>query len=61
MARAIALRNLGMALPKAGRPGEAITSCQDAAAIFRQQGDQHNGRVALGDLDAATGAQQAGG
>ncbi len=33
----------------------------DAAASFREEGDQHNKRIALDDLDAARGAQQASG
>jgi hypothetical protein len=33
----------------------------DATASFREEGDQHNERIALDDLDADRGAQQAGG
>jgi hypothetical protein len=42
-----------------GRFEEAITAYQEAVAIFRETGDQHNGRAALDDLEAARAAQQA--
>jgi hypothetical protein len=55
----MALNNLGITLRAAGRYGEAITAHQEAVAIFRETGDQHNERVALHDLEAARAAQQA--
>jgi len=48
-----------MALQDAGRFEEAITAHQEAAAIFREVGDQHSERVALGNLETARSAQQA--
>jgi signal-transduction protein with cAMP-binding, CBS, and nucleotidyltransferase domain len=35
------LTNLGNALRQAGRVEQAITACQDAAAIYRETGDRH--------------------
>ena len=55
----MALTNLGSALQEARRFDEAITACQDAAAIFRETGDEHNERIAVGNLEAARAAQQA--
>jgi tetratricopeptide (TPR) repeat protein len=39
--------------PGAANQGEAITSCQDAAAIYRETGDRHNEGMALGNLGLA--------
>jgi hypothetical protein len=36
---------------------EAITACQDAAAIFRETGDRHREGTALGNLKAAKAGQ----
>jgi len=53
-----ALLNLGNAL-KSDQSEEAIAAWQDAAAIFRETGDEHYERVALGDLEAARAAYRA--
>jgi tetratricopeptide (TPR) repeat protein len=49
----MALDNLGAALADAGRFEEAITACQDAAAIFRETGDRHGEGDALANLGIA--------
>jgi tetratricopeptide (TPR) repeat protein len=49
----MALGNLGLALCKAGRFDEAITACQDAAAIYRETGDRHSEGIALNNLGIA--------
>ena len=36
-----ALNNLGLALRKVRRFEEAITACEDAAAVYRRTGDRH--------------------
>lgn len=47
------LTNLGAALREAGRLGEAITACQDAATIRREVGDRQGDGNALGNLGIA--------
>ena len=49
----MALTNLGDALPEVRRFEEAITACQDAAAIFREIGDRHGEGMALNNLGLA--------
>jgi tetratricopeptide (TPR) repeat protein len=44
---AAALNNLGVALREVGRFEEAVSACQDAAAIFRETGDRHSEGLAL--------------
>ena len=51
--RGNSLNNLGNALQEARRFEEAITACQDAAAIFRETGDRHGEGIALGSLGVA--------
>jgi hypothetical protein len=41
---------------QADRLPEAIITCQDAADIFRETGDEHSERIALDDLNAAKAA-----
>ena len=48
-----ALTNLGIALQAVGRLEEAITACQDAAAIFRETGDRHYEGKALTNLSVS--------
>ena len=48
-----ALTNLGIALQGAERFEEAITACQDAAAIYRDTGDRHGEADALTNLGIA--------
>jgi hypothetical protein len=55
----MALNSLGVALEEVRRFEEAITADQDAAAIFREMGDQHGEGIAFGNLEAAQAAQQA--
>jgi tetratricopeptide (TPR) repeat protein len=50
---AAALSSLGAALADVGRSEEAITACQDAAAIFRETGDRHGQGEALNNLGYA--------
>jgi hypothetical protein len=38
---------------------EAITACQDAAAIFCEAGDEHRERIVLGNLEATKAARLA--
>jgi tetratricopeptide (TPR) repeat protein len=42
-----ALNNLGVALRHVRRFEEAVSACQDAAAIFRETGDRHSEGLAL--------------
>ena len=49
----MALPILGGALQGVGQFVEAITACQDAAAIFRESGDRHREGVALSPLGLA--------
>jgi tetratricopeptide (TPR) repeat protein len=44
---------LAAGLQQARRFGEAISACQDAAAIYRETGDQHREGMALGNLGSA--------
>ena len=48
-----ALNNLGGALLEVHRPGEAITACQDAAAVFRETGDRRGEGDAMNNLGVA--------
>jgi tetratricopeptide (TPR) repeat protein len=48
-----ALGNLGLALQEVRRFEEAITACQDAAAIYRDTSDRHREAMALGNLGLA--------
>ena len=48
-----ALTILGIALQEVRRFEEAITACQDAAAIYREIGDRHREGMVLGNLGAA--------
>jgi tetratricopeptide (TPR) repeat protein len=50
---AAALNILGVALREVRRFEEAITACQDAAAIYRDTGDRHGEGTALGNLGVA--------
>jgi hypothetical protein len=54
-----ALTSLGLALAEVGRFEEAITACQDAAAIYRETGDRHRERTTLEDLARAQAAWDA--
>lgn len=49
----MALDNLGRALHAAGRRDDAIDAWQEAAAIFRETGDDHSEGAALAEIDAA--------
>ena len=49
----MALDNLGLALREVRRFEEAITACQDAAAIYRETGDRHGEGMALSNLGVA--------
>ncbi|MFI0420781.1 tetratricopeptide repeat protein [Spongiactinospora sp. 9N601] len=48
-----ALNNLGPALRQVRRFDEAIITCEQAAAIFREMGDRHGEGLALGNLGLA--------
>jgi len=48
---AAALSNLGVALAQVRRFEEAVSSHQDAVAIFRETGDRYWEGIALGNLD----------
>jgi tetratricopeptide (TPR) repeat protein len=52
---ATALTEIGLALLSSDRSEEAITSYQDAAAIFRETGDQNGEGIALDNLGIALG------
>ena len=54
---AAALNNLGVALRHMRRFEEAVSACQDAAAIFRETGDRDWEDIALGNLEKFRGAQ----
>ena len=47
-------------LREIGRLEEASTAYEEAAAIFRETGDHHNGSVALGNLDKARTRRRGG-
>jgi hypothetical protein len=53
------LNNLGVALAGLGRFEEAITAYQDAAGIFREEGDESRERSALDGVKAARAAGSA--
>jgi hypothetical protein len=55
----MALGNLGSALREAGQFDEAITACQDAAAIYRETRDRHGEGLALTNLESARAARKA--
>jgi hypothetical protein len=46
-----------IALHETRRFEEAITACQDAAAIFQETGDRHGEGIAVENLEAARAAQ----
>jgi hypothetical protein len=48
---------LGLALRQVRRFEEAITACQDAAAIFRETEDRHREGVAVNNLKLAQAAK----
>jgi hypothetical protein len=50
---------MSVALRQVRQFDEAITACQDAAAIFRETGDEYNEGVALENLQRARAAQRA--
>ncbi len=52
----MALDNLGSVLQEVRRFEEAITACQDAAAIYRETGDQRREGIALRNLERARAA-----
>jgi hypothetical protein len=55
----IVLGNLGAALLQVQRFEEAITACQDAAAILLETGDRHAEGIALANLKKEETAQLA--
>jgi hypothetical protein len=57
----MSLNSLGGALYGIGRFDEVITAFQDAAAIFREAGDEHRERIALGNRETAEAARLARG
>ena len=57
----MALTCLGVALAGVRRFEEAVTAHQDAAAIFRETGDQYWEDIALGNLESYRADQAAAG
>ena len=55
----VALTGLGLALRETGRFKEAITACQDAAAIVREADDRHLEAMTMGNIAATRAAQRA--